>query len=84
MIINDHLRPDADNLSEVVSDAVSSMGRISARDIAELYADQNAVDGISEPDFKELVKLLVPQVKYYLLRTKRPALPAGRLRLMPH
>lgn len=67
MKLNECLRPDADNLGEYVSDALSTIdGHISARDIAELYVDQNAVDGLTAEQYEQLAKLCADQVAYYL------------------
>lgn len=57
-----------DDLSEFVSDylqAAKEAGerRPKAKDIAEAYLDQNLED---DQDFDTEVKLLTPQIRYYL------------------
>jgi len=51
---------------QFVSDAVNTIEGVTARDIAELWIDQNATRVLSKEEMDRAIEEVVPQLAYYL------------------
>jgi hypothetical protein len=51
---------------QFVSDAVNTIEGVTARDIAELWVDQNADRALTKAELDRAVDEVVPQLAYYL------------------